>query len=73
MIGAKIILLAAEGLENDGIVGRVDLLCQIVSKRRKRFFPERLPSFNQEPRGGRPAPLFLPALSSRLGDRWANC
>jgi hypothetical protein len=55
VIRAKIVLLAAEGLDNDVIGHRVDLPRQIVSKWRKRFFLERLPGLDEEPRGGRSA------------------
>jgi len=55
VIRAKIILLAAEGLGNDDIAARIDVPRQIVSKWRKRFFLERLPGLDEEPRGGRPA------------------
>ena len=55
VIRAKIILLAAGGLGNDDIAARVDLPRQIVSKWRKRFFLDRLPGLDEEPRGGRPA------------------
>lgn len=55
VIRAKIILLAADGLDNDVIAERVDLPRQIVSKWRKRFYWERLPGLEEEPRGGRPA------------------
>ncbi len=39
---AKIVLLAAEGLENKAIGERLDLPRPVVSKWRKRFFRERL-------------------------------
>ena len=52
VIRATIILLAAVGLGNDDIAARVDLPRQIVSTWRKRFFVERLPGLDEEPRGG---------------------
>ena len=55
VIRAKIVLLAAEGLGNDGIAARLDTPRQIVSKWRKRFCLARLPGLEEEPRGGRPA------------------
>ncbi len=55
VIRAKLILLAAEGLDNDVIGQRVDLPRQVVSKWRKRFFLDRLPGLDEEPRGGRSA------------------
>ena len=55
VIRAKIVLLAAEGVANDIIAGRLDLPRQIVSKWRKRFCLFRVPGLAEEPRGGRPA------------------
>ena len=51
---AKVILLAAEGLENKDIGQRLDLPRQVVSKWRKRFFDERLTGLVDRPRRGRP-------------------
>ncbi len=51
---AKVILLAAEGLENKQIGLRLDLPRQIVSKWRKRFCAERLAGLESRPRRGRP-------------------
>jgi len=45
----------AEDLGNDDIATRVDLSRQIVSEWRKRFFLERLPGLDEEPRGGCPS------------------
>jgi transposase len=64
VIRAKIILLAAEGLDNDVIAHRVDLPRQIVSKWRQRFFWDRLAGLEEEPRGGRPA-RFSPRSGRR--------
>jgi transposase len=55
VIRAKIVLLAAEGLANEGIASRLDTPRQIVSKWRKRFCIFRLPGLEEQPRGGRPA------------------
>jgi transposase len=55
VVRAKLVLLAAEGLENKDIGARLDLRREIVSKWRKRFFEERLPGLEDEPRRGRPA------------------
>jgi len=55
VIRAKIILLAAAGLGNDVIAARLDTPRQIVSKWRHRFFEERVPGLEEEPRGGRAA------------------
>ena len=51
---SKIILLAAEGLENKQIGDRLSVPRQIVSRWRKRFFYERLPGLDERPRRGRP-------------------
>ena len=59
VIRAKIILMAAEGLDNDEIAVRLDTRREIVSKWRKRFFEHRLPGLDERPRGGRP-PIFSP-------------
>jgi transposase len=55
VIRAKIVLLAADGLENDVIASRLDTARQIVSKWRKRFCLERLSGLEEQPRGGRTA------------------
>jgi len=55
IIRAKIVLYAAQGLDNDRIAARLDTPRQIVSKWRKRFFEERLAGLAEQPRGGRPA------------------
>ncbi len=59
VIRAKIVLYAAQGLDNDEIAARLDTPRQIVSKWRKRFFRERLPGLEERSRTGRPA-LFSP-------------
>ena len=59
VVRAKVILLAAQGLDNDRIGLQVSLPRQIVSKWRKRFFEERLAGLEAESRTGRP-PVFPP-------------
>lgn len=59
VVRAKIVLLAAEGMENRAIAKKVDLPVQIVSRWRKRFFEERLEGLEDRPRTGRP-PGFSP-------------
>lgn len=59
VVRAKVILLAAQGLDNDQIGSQVSLPRQIVSKWRKRFFEERLAGLENLPRSGRP-PGFSP-------------
>ena len=55
VVRAKIILLAAKGLENKEIGERVDLPRQIISKWRKRFFEQRLDGLKDQSRPGRPS------------------
>jgi transposase len=59
VVRAKIVLMAAEGLDNDQIAARLDTRREIVSKWRKRFFEQGLPGLDERPRGGRP-PVFSP-------------
>ena len=54
VVRAKVVLLAAEYLENKEIAQRLDLPRQIVSKWRKRFCQERLAGLEDRPRRGRP-------------------
>lgn len=55
VIRAKLVLLAADGLENQVIAERLDLPRQVVSKWRKRFYSQRLEALSDQPRSGRPA------------------
>ena len=59
VIRAKIVLLAAEGLDNDEIAARLDTRREFVSKWRKRFFEQGLPGLDERHQGGRP-PVFSP-------------
>lgn len=52
---AKIVLMAAEGLDNDEIAARLDTHREIVSKWRKRFYEQGLVGLEERLRGGRPA------------------
>lgn len=61
---AKVVLLAAEGMENTEIALRLDLPRQVVSKWRKRFCHERLAGLESRPRRGRPS-LFPPRRRRR--------
>src|SRR6516225_11193274 len=54
VVRAKIVLLAAQGLSNDRIAARLDMPRQIVSKWRKRFYENRFPGLDEQPRGGAP-------------------
>ncbi len=64
VVRAKIVLMAAQGLENKTIASRLDLPFQIVSKWRKRFFQERLPGLEERSRTGR-SPVFPPRTGRR--------
>ena len=69
VVRARIVLLAADGTENQEIAARLDTPVQIVSKWRKRFFEERLAGLAERPRTGRP-PAFPPRSGDhRQGDR----
>ena len=52
---AKVVLLAARGLDNKSIGLKLGLPRQIVSKWRKRFFAQRLRGLEDRSRAGRPA------------------
>ncbi len=54
VVRAKIVLLAAAGLDNGEIAARVDSSREVVGKWRKRFFEERLAGLEERPRPGRP-------------------
>ena len=59
VLRAKMVLLAAQGQQNDQIAVSLSVPRQIVSKWRKRFFAERLGGLEDEARTGRP-PVFPP-------------
>ena len=63
VVRAKLVLLAAQGLDNEEIARRLDLPRRIVSKWRGRFFHERLAGLDERPRGGRPG-VFPPQRRS---------
>lgn len=69
VIRAKIVLLAAEGLDNDVIASRLDTPRRIVSKWRQRFCLLRLPGLEEQPRGGRPARFSPRRRGGRQGPR----
>lgn len=64
VVRAKIILYAAQGLENKEIAERLETPDRIVYKWRKRFFEERMDGLAEMPRRGRP-PHFPPRRSGR--------
>lgn len=54
VIRAKMILMAAAGVDNDEIAARLDTRREVVSQWRKRFFKERLAGLEERARPGRP-------------------
>ena len=66
MVRSKLVLLAAEGLENREIGERLDMPRPVVSKWRKRFFRERLAGLEERPRRGRPS--AFPPSGRRSGE-----
>lgn len=58
---AKMILMAATGIDNDEIAARLDTRREVVSQWRKRFFVERLAGLEERARPGRPR-AFPPEL-----------
>lgn len=60
VVRAKIVLFAAQGLENTVIGQRLDLPRPVVSKWRQRFCRHRLAGLDDLPRRGRPA-VFSPS------------
>ena len=52
---AKVVLLAAQGLDNKSIGSKLDLPRQVVSKWRKRFFVQRMRGLEDRSRAGRPS------------------
>ena len=64
VVRAKIVLYAAEGMENKDIAARLDTSLQIVCKWRKRFFEQGLEGLQEGYRRGRP-PRFSPRSGRR--------
>lgn len=54
VVRAKMILMAASGMDNDEIAARLDTRREVVSQWRKRFFKERLAGLEERARPGRP-------------------
>jgi transposase len=54
VVRARIVLYAAEGLNNQEIGDRLDTPRKVVSMWRKRYFERRLPGLDDQPRSGRP-------------------
>ena len=61
VIRARMILLAAQNLDNNLIADRLNTRREVVSLWRKRFFEHRLAGLDELPRPGRPRafPLYL--------------
>ena len=57
VIRAKMILMAAQGIDNDEIAARLDTRREVVSQWRKRFFEDRLAGLDERVRPGRPRVL----------------
>jgi len=51
---AKMILMAAEGINNNEIARRLETRREVVWQWRKRFYEKRLPGLEERPRPGRP-------------------
>ena len=69
VVRAKVVLLAADGLENKEIGERLDMPRPVVSKWRKRFFRDRLAGLEERPRGGSPSTFSPSARRTRQGYR----
>ncbi len=69
VVRAKLILLAAEGLDNESIGQKLDMPRQIVSKWRQRFCELRLEGLVDQPRSGRPAGFSPRARGGGKGNR----
>ena len=54
VVRAKMILMAAEGMDNDEIALRLDTRREVVSQWRQRFFKDRLAGLEERARPGRP-------------------
>jgi hypothetical protein len=54
VVRAKMILMAADGMDNDQIAARLDTRREVVSQWRQRFFKERLAGLEERARPGRP-------------------
>ena len=55
MIRARVVLLAAQGLDNKSVGLKLDIPRQVASRWRKRFFDQRLLGLQDRARPGRPS------------------
>jgi len=69
VVRAKIVLMAAAGLDNDQIGARLDTRREVVSKWRKRFVEEGLAGLGDRKRPGRPRRFPLGGGRGGQGDR----
>lgn len=69
VVRAKLVLLAAEGLENRVIGERLDMPRPVVSKWRKRFYRDRLAGLEERSRRGRPSGFSPSDRRGRKSDR----
>lgn len=60
VVRAKMILMAAAGIDNDAIAMRLNTRREVVSQWRKRFFENRLAGLEERTRPGRPR-VFSPS------------
>ena len=65
VLRAQMILLAAQGLQNNEIAARLNTRREVISLWRKRFFYERLKGLEERSRPGRPR--AFPPRSDRSG------
>jgi transposase len=63
VVRAKIVLLAAEGLENTVIAARLDVAVGVVSRWRKRFAEEGMTGLADRERSGRPRVFPAPVVA----------
>ena len=63
VVRAKMILMAAAGVDNDEIAERLNTRREVVSQWRKRFFEKRLAGLEERVRPGRPR-VFSPRAHS---------
>jgi hypothetical protein len=54
VVRAKMILMAADGMDNDEIAARLNTRREVVSQWRQRFFKDRLAGLEERARPGRP-------------------
>jgi transposase len=65
VVRARIVLLAARGLANVEIAARCDTSPQVVHRRRKRFYQQRLKGLEDRTRSGRPR-VFPPSVNAEI-------